>query len=263
MKPKQLVNSNELKTIYLFYFCNKTKVYVDLTANLKRRKREINSIKCCTNSNIIKLLKEGFKIEEVEILEENLTFEDAIIADKKWIKKYKKQYSENCLNISNGGELGGRDIIWNFENCKNEALKYDTKKKFMKNSCAAYSSAIKNGWIKKICKHMKELRKPNGYWNFKRCKKEAKKYSSKSLFYKNSKSAYLIARKNDWLKDICTHMKRPIDHKLIWTKEKCAEEAKKYKTKIEFRKKSSGAHRRAYLSGWLDEFFPKKNKIKT
>jgi hypothetical protein len=39
----------------------------------------------------------------------------------------------------------------------------------------------------------------------------------------------------------------------IWTKEKCQEEALKYKTKKEFRKKSCGAYSRAYKDGWLND----------
>ena len=39
-----------------------------------------------------------------------------------------------------------------------------------------------------------------------------------------------------------------------WTYEACYEEAKKYKTKIEFHKGSSGAYNAAWENGWLDKF---------
>ena len=38
-----------------------------------------------------------------------------------------------------------------------------------------------------------------------------------------------------------------------WTKERCQEEALKYKTKTEFINNSKGAHSSAYKNGWLDE----------
>lgn len=45
--------------------------------------------------------------------------------------------------------------------------------------------------------------------------------------------------------------------RLIWTKEKCTEEIKKYKTYAEFRKNSAGAHNSAFIHGWLYELLSK------
>jgi hypothetical protein len=41
-----------------------------------------------------------------------------------------------------------------------------------------------------------------------------------------------------------------------WTKEACAVEAKKYKSRAEFHKYSSGAYQISSNYRWLDEFFP-------
>ena len=47
------------------------------------------------------------------------------------------------------------DKHWhNFNNCKNEALKYITKTDFVRNSQHVYSISLKNGWIDDICQHM-------------------------------------------------------------------------------------------------------------
>lgn len=43
---------------------------------------------------------------------------------------------------------------WNFEACKNEALKHKTRSDFQRSCHSAYQSALKNGWLDKICKHM-------------------------------------------------------------------------------------------------------------
>ena len=40
---------------------------------------------------------------------------------------------------------------------------------------------------------------------------------------------------------------------LYWTKERCIEEIKKYKTYSEFRKKAGGAHNSSFKNGWLYE----------
>jgi len=42
----------------------------------------------------------------------------------------------------------------NFENCKNEVLKYPTKIEFVRGSQHVYNIALKNNWIDEICKHM-------------------------------------------------------------------------------------------------------------
>jgi len=43
---------------------------------------------------------------------------------------------------------------WNLANCQAEALKYNTRGKFMRGSGSAYNSAIANGWLDEICTHM-------------------------------------------------------------------------------------------------------------
>lgn len=58
---------------------------------------------------------------------------------------------------------------------------------------------------------------------------------------------------------INNHLENTIFPKKIkWTSEKIKEEAKKFKTKGEFSKKSNGAYNRAAGLGMLDELFPKE-----
>jgi hypothetical protein len=49
--------------------------------------------------------------------------------------------------------------IWSFENCKKEALKYNSRGDFQKKSKCAYSKAHKMKWLDEICSHMKLIRK--------------------------------------------------------------------------------------------------------
>ena len=53
---------------------------------------------------------------------------------------------------------------------------------------------------------MKEVKKPSGYWTKERCKKEAKKYNTRSNFEKGSGGAYGAAHKKGWLEEYCKHM---------------------------------------------------------
>ena len=98
------------------------------------------------------------------------------------------------------------------------------------------------------------IRKQNGYWTKERCKNEALKYKYRSEFYKNQSAAYLKSLHNGWLDEICLHMieiRKPHNY---WTKERCKEEALKYKYKSEFQKKSATAYILCRRNNWLDEF---------
>ena len=92
---------------------------------------------------------------------------------------------------------------WTIEKCTIEALKYNTKTDFWKNSKSAYNSSIKNGWINNICIHM---HKKYDVWNNEDCAIEALKYNTRTNFLKNSSRAYHYATKEKILDKICEHM---------------------------------------------------------
>jgi len=141
---------------------------------------------------------------------------------------------------------------WSLENCKTEALKYDSRKDFHENTQTAYHTARRNGWLDEICSHMKSF-----IWTKERCQQEALKYKSRSDFQKST-TPYQISFKNGWLNHICSHMVRPITWNKKWTFESTKVEASKYNSRTEFKTKSSGAYDAALKNSWLDIFFPKK-----
>lgn len=94
-----------------------------------------------------------------------------------------------------------KNYKWSFENCKKEALKYDTRYNFYLNASGAHESARKNKWLNIICNNMDELRKPKGYWTFKNCKEETLKYKTKQELKKNNSYVYHILIKNNYFKD--------------------------------------------------------------
>ena len=143
------------------------------------------------------------------------------------------------------------------EECKKDALKYDTRKKFAVNSTKIYQISRKNGWLDIVCSHMLELVKPKGFWNiFENCKTEALKHNTRNDFSIKSNRAYKMSLKYGWLDDISSHMidARQIesDKRRIWTKEKCREEALKHNLKT---KVNSAAQNTIRKNGWEDEFY--------
>ena len=89
--------------------------------------------------------------------------------------------------------------IWNKKNCENEASKYKSKYEFCKGSKSAYCSALNNGWLNEICKHMGDNKILRDYWSKERCKDEALKYNSRGEFGIKSSYACRISRKNKWI----------------------------------------------------------------
>lgn len=92
--------------------------------------------------------------------------------------------------------------FWTIEKCREEALKYTTRKDFQEGSGGAYNAAKKMGLIDTICAHMPRTNKPAGYWTKDQCIKEARKNKTMSEFRKNCPSAFSIAWRNGWIDDI-------------------------------------------------------------
>jgi len=111
--------------------------------------------------------------------------------------------NEICSHLTRKNKKGG---YWTKELCKLEFLKYKTLKEIRLNSKTAYSKASKNGWLSELNSHMIRFVKSRGYWTKERCLEEALKHFKKTEFRKKNGSTYVIACKNGWLNDICSHM---------------------------------------------------------
>jgi hypothetical protein len=95
---------------------------------------------------------------------------------------------------------------WTKEKCFEEALKYKSRNDFKKFCRQAYTISCENKWIDKISQHMTQIKKPNSYWTFEKCKEIASNYNYKTDYIKHAQSAYKIAKKNNWNDEICSHM---------------------------------------------------------
>lgn len=139
--------------------------------------------------------------------------------------------------------------IWNYEKCKVAALSCETLKEFRLKYENAYKHSKINGWADEFNVHMKKYQRPV-IWNKNMCQIEAKKYSYRIDFYRNSSKAYAACIRNGWLDDVCKHMGKK---NFKWTKEICQQEALKYKFRKEFQNGSNRIYHAAKYNGWLDE----------
>lgn len=129
---------------------------------------------------------------------------------KEFIVKYPGAYY-SC--VKNGWNTDIKDNIkskvkerghWTKELCKQEALKFSTKKEFKNKCISAYNICNRNGWMLDVCKHMDKLRKERdkGYWTKEKCSIVSLNYKNRTLFRKDYPGAYKACYKNNWLDDI-------------------------------------------------------------
>lgn len=117
-----------------------------------------------------------------------------------------------------------------------------------------YVSARRQGFLDKICDYYGWTRtKPAGHWIKDNCLKEALKYKTSGEWKKGSGSSYQAASSSGWLEECSSHFVNINKPSGYWTKERCVEDALKYKTKAEWEKKSSSAHSASIKNGWFDE----------
>jgi predicted GIY-YIG superfamily endonuclease len=142
---------------------------------------------------------------------------------------------------------------WTKERCREEALKYKTRKEFSESSGSAARKAMKNGWQDDVCSHMIRLRPVSVHWTKETCHQEALKYNSRSEFSLNSHGAYNWSLRKGILDQICTHIIELHKPSGYWTKERCHSTALKYKTKNELHQNEKSAYWSAKQNGWYEE----------
>jgi very-short-patch-repair endonuclease len=98
----------------------------------------------------------------------------------------------------------------------------------------------------------KRAKLPNGYWNNpEHCKAEALKYHSRSEWQKGSPLSYRWAIQNNWIEECATHMRSKRMPDGYWTLERCQNEAKKYKSKVQWRMEHRASFSKANKEQWL------------
>lgn len=142
---------------------------------------------------------------------------------------------------------------WTKDRCLEISKTCNNRSEFSYNFPRAYQLCCKNNWNEAF-EHMIWKCKPNGFWNKENCHIVAKKYNSRYEFSLNDESAYKKAIIENWLDDICSHMREGKKPNGFWTKDECLKESKKYKTRKEFKEKSKFAYNKCHKNNWNDAF---------
>ena len=169
---------------------------------------------------------------------------------------FHNRFKEELIRFNNTVQLrvvNKLNICWIKDKCIESAKKYNGKNEWRKNEGVYYRKARKMGWVEECCSHMLEIIKPIGYWTKERCLEDALKYKTRAEWQRTPKSSYSASFRRGWVNECCIHMKSFRNPKGYWTKERCVKDAKKYKTRIEWRKKSGKCYSSAHRRVWVDE----------
>lgn len=130
------------------------------------------------------------------------------------------------------------------------ALNYTCSSDFQKGNGSAYGKARENGWIRDYTWFTVKQHAP---YTYEECFEIAKKYKSRVEFARGAVAPYNAALNHGWLDDYTWFESRQKPYN-YWTKERVAEESKKYKNRGEFHDNCGTAYGKARVNGWLDEF---------
>ena len=240
------------RAIYVWEFDDKS-AYIGLTYDYKTRYQQH-----LKKGPVYKKLKgTSGKFKKLNVFYEPI---EAQLQEQKLIEKYRKK-GWKILNRVKAGALGSVDSMWDLEGCMFAAYSCDKYEDFHTHFRAAYKSVIRNGWLDEIRKILKPKARPSGYCTSKEnCKAEALLFSRRVDFMKGSPGAYKFAMQNKFLDEICSHMEGGRKPNGYYTKKVCRELKSKCSSKMDFKAKYSTAYAVSVKKGWINEFFPKKNK---
>lgn len=252
--------------VYKYEFREYNTVYIGRT--VQKKDRHYAHIFCVDKDAVAKFAYEhNIPVPEMEIIADDITLEEGQNLEAEWIKHY-IAIGYNILNKAKTGKnIGSLGSLgwgkWTYETCYEEAKKYKSRKEFQTKNVSAYTRALQYKWLDDYDWFL-PAKTGQTKWTEKKCFEEAKKFIYIEDFRQNSKIAYEKAKKMNWLKqyDWLTIKTKPQKLKktptsvIIWTKERCYEEAKKYKSRTEFQyaKGASTVYKIAIKNGWIDDY---------
>ena len=141
---------------------------------------------------------------------------------------------------------------WTEEVCREEALKYTTRKEFRRMCEGAYNKAKEMGWLDGYTWLF--YYKSHADWDYESCKKEAMKYPNRNEFGKHSHGAYTQARTQGWLDDFY-----PVPLRRVLDYETCRQLASKYDNISDLLASDKSLYGTLLKKGWMKDFFPETN----
>lgn len=129
-------------------------------------------------------------------------------------RKSTSAYTAACLNGWIGiccEHMGTKEVkpyrFWDKEAYLEDAKKHKTRNSWRTDNGSGYAAAHKFGWLEECCSHMPDRNyKPNGYWTLETCALEAKRFSTRGAWQRESKGSYLAAFRKGWVEACSKHM---------------------------------------------------------
>ncbi len=100
------------------------------------------------------------------------------------------------------------DGYWTLEQCKKDALNYNTIREWEIKDKTSYSIARKKQFFNQCISHMKEIKKPQNYWTLELCIESASKYITATEWHKKEGGAYAASLKKGWYQECIQHIKK-------------------------------------------------------
>lgn len=194
----------------------------------------------CGKWNKKSCYNEALKYKTMDEFYTNSAAAYGVANDRGWIEEYtwlKRKYTK-------------RNHWQNYDNCYNEAKKYNVISEFQKNAPGAYNSASDNGWIDDYTWFVRNTSKIEYTYDI--CYSLAMKCKNTSEFINGYSTAYKVAKENDWLKNYVWFKKI-----VRWTDEEVLKLASRYSSEVDFKKGNSGAYQ--YMQ---KHFLPKPSSWK-
>lgn len=147
--------------------------------------------------------------------------------------------------------------VWTETACLQDALRFQTKMEWRRNSQYALKAAKALGVFDRCCAHMqKPVRgKPPRLWTVTKCAASAAAFTSRAAWSRHDRKAYSAASVHGWLDVCCAHMP-PSAHKHkrgSWTEEKVMASAGNYPNPTTWYTEDSPAYYAAMRLGVLDK----------
>ena len=97
-----------------------------------------------------------------------------------------------------------REAYWTFERCKEEVLKYNTKRDLKNGSRGAHERIYKQKWVDELCSHMVEppRKKIVSKYTKQMCKVMAKTVKNRTQFQNKYSGAYKTMYREGWIDEI-------------------------------------------------------------
>lgn len=238
----------------LVYVCRVKKtdlVYVGITVNFQKR---ISTH--LASERFVKIAEEhGSSSIRFFQLTQRIDADEAARLENSLIEKYKLRNFE-VLNLKVGGGLGASASKWTYQAVKSDAENHEHLGEWSIKSHAAYTAALKAGWIDRLILEgaTKRLKNEDGYWTVERIKQTAMASKSRKQWRTLYRVAYDKAVElgihND--PEITAHFSSSYKYKD--QDEKIKAEVAQYDTYKEFREGSNSLYRSLIKYGRLDEF---------